>query len=217
MLGVFCPLSHFRGCPRELSSRLHTHLIFKAHYPMYPGNCMLLRVLGRGSSSVKGKLQFPVFGWRKCALSRLVLYIARKSFHFISPTLWHPHTDVDLPSFREKLLLLQQGSAPQQRRASLQEAKDACYLQKEGCTGLLRLSGAYYLVAGTVLVDSPGSDAVLYVKAGEWLLLLHSRCRRTGRRLGRGNSSGLVDRGLEHLPPSISGMPLNTAQPSKVL
>uniref|UniRef100_UPI00109EED03 uncharacterized protein LOC114585878 n=1 Tax=Podarcis muralis TaxID=64176 RepID=UPI00109EED03 len=86
--------------------------------------------------------------------------------------------DVDLPSFREKLLLPQQGSAPQQRRVSLQEAKDACYLQKEGCTGLLRLSGAYYLVAGTVLVDSPGSDAILYVKAACSPSFCGDGCRR---------------------------------------
>ncbi|XP_061460446.1 uncharacterized protein LOC133373965 [Rhineura floridana] len=73
--------------------------------------------------------------------------------------------DMELLSFREKLLVSLQGSTPQQKRASLEEAKDACFLQKERCTGLLSLNGAHYLVAGTVLVDSPGSGAVLYIKA----------------------------------------------------
>ncbi|XP_032088329.1 uncharacterized protein LOC116518904 isoform X1 [Thamnophis elegans] len=73
--------------------------------------------------------------------------------------------DVKLPSFREKLLVSLQEAAPEQRHASWQEAEDACYLQKERCTGLLSLKGAHYTVAGTVLVDSPGSGALLSLKA----------------------------------------------------
>ncbi|XP_048368092.1 uncharacterized protein LOC125441526 [Sphaerodactylus townsendi] len=80
-------------------------------------------------------------------------------------SLMSPLADVELPSFKEKLLISLQDAPSPQRRASLQEAKDACYLQKERCTGVLSLHGAYYLVAGTVLVDSPGSGAILYVKS----------------------------------------------------
>lgn len=83
-----------------------------------------------------------------------------------------------LPSFREKLLLpSHQEAAPEQRHASWQEAEDACYLQKERCTGLLSLKGAHYTVAGTVLVDSPGSGALLSVKAGQCLPVLKGRAR----------------------------------------
>ncbi|KAM3825566.1 uncharacterized protein M6D78_015869 isoform 1-T1 [Vipera latastei] len=82
-------------------------------------------------------------------------------------SLWACQRDEDarLPSFREKLLISHQDAAPVQRHASLQEAEDACYLQKERCTGLLSLKGAHYTLAGTVLVDSPGSGALLSVKA----------------------------------------------------
>lgn len=68
-------------------------------------------------------------------------------------------------------------AAPEQRHASWQEAEDACYLQKERCTGLLSLKGAHYTVAGTVLVDSPGSGALLSVKAGQRLPVLKGRAR----------------------------------------
>lgn len=70
-----------------------------------------------------------------------------------------------------------QEAAPEQRHASWQEAEDACYLQKERCTGLLSLKGAHYTVAGTVLVDSPGSGALLSVKAGQCLPVLKGRAR----------------------------------------
>ncbi|XP_070614476.1 uncharacterized protein [Erythrolamprus reginae] len=73
--------------------------------------------------------------------------------------------DVGLPSFREKLLLSPREATPEHRHASRQEAEDACYLQKERCTGVLSLRGAHYTVAGTVLVDSPGSGALLSMKA----------------------------------------------------
>ncbi|XP_077162091.1 uncharacterized protein LOC143821705 isoform X2 [Paroedura picta] len=73
--------------------------------------------------------------------------------------------DVEMPSFKEKLLISLQDAPSPQRRASLQEAKDACYLQKGHCTGVLSFHGAYYMVAGMVLVDCPGSGAILYVKS----------------------------------------------------
>ncbi|XP_034292173.1 uncharacterized protein LOC117676650 isoform X1 [Pantherophis guttatus] len=91
----------------------------------------------------------------------------RRGFQQPGGSLWacQRGEDVKLPSFREKLLLPHQEAAPEQRHASWQEAEDACYLQKERCTGLLSLKGAHYTVAGTVLVDSPGSGALLSVKA----------------------------------------------------
>ncbi|XP_053138655.1 uncharacterized protein LOC128339115 isoform X2 [Hemicordylus capensis] len=73
--------------------------------------------------------------------------------------------DAELPSLREKLLVSLQGPSPPQRRASLQQALDACYLQKERCSGVLSLRSACYVVAGTVLADIPGSEAILYVKS----------------------------------------------------
>lgn len=92
-----------------------------------------------------------------------------------------PLADVELLSFREKLLISLQGSTLLQRRPSLQEARDACYLHKERCTGVLNLHNTYYMVAGTVLVDSPGSGATLYVKAGQWLNTWED-CRKYGSR-----------------------------------
>ncbi|XP_067417542.1 uncharacterized protein [Emydura macquarii macquarii] len=71
--------------------------------------------------------------------------------------------DLELPALREKLLISYKGSA-WQRHASLGAAKDSCFLQGENCTGVVRLPGAHYTVNGTVLVDSPGSGATLYVK-----------------------------------------------------
>ncbi|KAH0615634.1 hypothetical protein JD844_005095 [Phrynosoma platyrhinos] len=86
--------------------------------------------------------------------------------------------DVELPSFREKLLVSLRGVTPQQRHALLQEARDACYLQKEGCGGILSLDGAHYTVAGSVLVDSPGSGALLSIKTGCSLGFCGERCQR---------------------------------------
>ncbi|XP_042334607.1 uncharacterized protein LOC121936433 [Sceloporus undulatus] len=87
--------------------------------------------------------------------------------------------DVELPSFREKLLVSLWDTTPHQRHALLQEARDACYLQKEGCGGVLSLDGAHYTVAGTVLVDSPGSGALLYIKTGCSRGFCGERCQRT--------------------------------------
>nr|XP_032628763.1 uncharacterized protein LOC116820418 [Chelonoidis abingdonii] len=72
--------------------------------------------------------------------------------------------DVELPALREKLLVSFQDFV-WQRHASLGAAKDVCFLQRENCTGVTQLHGAYYTVNGTVLVDSPGSGATLYVKS----------------------------------------------------
>ncbi|KAJ7308064.1 hypothetical protein JRQ81_008568 [Phrynocephalus forsythii] len=81
------------------------------------------------------------------------------SFVFLCP-------DVELLSFQEKLLVSLQGPTPHQRHRSWPEALATCYLQEERCMGLLSLNGAHYTVGGTVLVDSPGSGALLYLKAG---------------------------------------------------
>ncbi|XP_025022899.1 uncharacterized protein LOC103051028 [Python bivittatus] len=104
----------------------------------------------------------------------------RRGFQQPGGLLWacQRDEDVELPSFREKLLISHQGAPPEQRHGSLQEAKDACYLQKEHCTGLLSLNGAHYTVAGTVLVDSPGSGARLSVKAACSPGFCGKHCRR---------------------------------------
>ncbi|XP_063172088.1 uncharacterized protein LOC134506037 isoform X2 [Candoia aspera] len=104
----------------------------------------------------------------------------RRGFQQPSGSLWacQRDEDVELPSFREKLLISPQNTTPGQRHASLQEAEDACYLQKERCTGLLSLKGATYTVAGTVLVDSPGSGALLFVKAACSPGFCGRRCQR---------------------------------------
>ncbi|KAJ6652004.1 hypothetical protein lerEdw1_015829 [Lerista edwardsae] len=86
--------------------------------------------------------------------------------------------EVELPSLKEKLLVSLQGSMLPQRRASLREARDACYLRKERCTGVLSLHSAYYAVAGTLLADSPGSGATLYVKAACSPGFCGDRCRK---------------------------------------
>ncbi|XP_019365819.1 PREDICTED: uncharacterized protein LOC109292716 [Gavialis gangeticus] len=72
--------------------------------------------------------------------------------------------DVKLLAFREKLLISFKGFA-WQRHHSLAAAKDSCFLQRESCSGVLQLKGAHYTVRGSVLVDSPGSGTVLYVKS----------------------------------------------------
>ncbi|XP_044848575.1 uncharacterized protein LOC123352472 isoform X7 [Mauremys mutica] len=72
--------------------------------------------------------------------------------------------EVELPALREKLLVSFQDFV-WQKHASLRAAKDSCFLQRENCTGVTQLQGAYYTVNGTVLVDSPGSGATLYVKS----------------------------------------------------
>ncbi|KYO23025.1 RING finger protein 224 isoform D [Alligator mississippiensis] len=72
--------------------------------------------------------------------------------------------DVKLLAFQEKLFISFKGFA-WQRHHSLAAAKDSCFLQRENCSGVLQLKGAHYTVRGSVLVDSPGSGAVLYVKS----------------------------------------------------
>ncbi|XP_065428714.1 uncharacterized protein LOC122174629 [Chrysemys picta bellii] len=72
--------------------------------------------------------------------------------------------EVELPALREKLLVSFQDFV-WQRHASLGAAKDSCFLQRENCTGVTQLHGAHYTVNGTLLVDSPGSGATLYVKS----------------------------------------------------
>nr|XP_020664810.1 uncharacterized protein LOC110087453 [Pogona vitticeps] len=86
--------------------------------------------------------------------------------------------DVELPYFQEKLLISLLGPTPHQRHRSLPEAQAACYLEEERCTGILTLNGAHYTVGGTVLVDSPGSGAVLYVKAACSPGFCGDRCQR---------------------------------------
>ncbi|XP_062815164.1 uncharacterized protein LOC103281621 isoform X2 [Anolis carolinensis] len=88
--------------------------------------------------------------------------------------------DIELPTFQEKLLVSLRGSASQQwrRHGSLQEARDACHLQKEHCGGFLSLRGSHYTVAGTVLVESRGSGALLHIKTGCSLGFCGGRCQR---------------------------------------
>lgn len=73
--------------------------------------------------------------------------------------------EVELPALREKLLISFQDFV-WQRHASLGAAKDSCFLQRENCTGVMQLHGTHYTMNGTVLVDSPGSGATLYIKSG---------------------------------------------------
>ncbi|XP_078238759.1 uncharacterized protein LOC110087453 [Pogona vitticeps] len=86
--------------------------------------------------------------------------------------------DVELPYFQEKLLISLLGPTPHQRHRSLPEAQGACYLEEERCTGILTLNRAHYTVGGTVLVDSPSSGAVLYVKAACSPGFCGDRCQR---------------------------------------
>ncbi|CAM4664497.1 unnamed protein product [Caretta caretta] len=72
--------------------------------------------------------------------------------------------EVELPALREKLLISFQDFV-WQRHASLGAAKDSCFLQRENCTGVMQLHGTHYTMNGTVLVDSPGSGATLYIKS----------------------------------------------------
>ncbi|EMP26429.1 Sushi, von Willebrand factor type A, EGF and pentraxin domain-containing protein 1 [Chelonia mydas] len=81
--------------------------------------------------------------------------------------------EVELPALREKLLISFQDFV-WQRHASLGAAKDSCFLQRENCTGVMQLHGTHYTMNGTVLVDSPGSGATLYIKSG----LVSGRCPR---------------------------------------
>ncbi|XP_075690985.1 uncharacterized protein LOC142659107 [Rhinoderma darwinii] len=65
--------------------------------------------------------------------------------------------------FTEKILISITGAALWSKK-SLVEAQDACYMMTTKCTGIVDWNGNYYAVNGTVIVDSPGSAATLYVK-----------------------------------------------------
>ncbi|XP_075042415.1 uncharacterized protein LOC142101885 [Mixophyes fleayi] len=76
-------------------------------------------------------------------------------------------------------LLISTTDTPLWWKKSLKEAQDTCYMMTTKCSAIVHLNGIYYAVNGSVITDSPGSAATLYLKTACALGYLGKNCEET--------------------------------------